>query len=93
MYRFFSVLMVVAIFVCSAGYLVGYGVFAIYSLALALGCLLFLVLKIRCAHCGVRPAFRLFWIWLMFLELPLFISDILLLKRCPKCRKDPFRVN
>ena len=49
------------------------------------------LISIKCYNCGTRPILRIFWIWLVLIDFPLFIADVVFLNQCPKCRKDPFK--
>lgn len=89
-YRLIASTMVLALVVAASSALVGQTVIAVLALSTSLGCLGILVYLVKCSNCGVRPASRIFWFWLMFLDVGFFISDILLLSKCPKCKQRTF---
>lgn len=89
-YRLTAGLMVLAIVGAGVFALLGMSMAAFVSLGLALVCLGTLVYLVKCTNCGVRPASRIFWFWIMFLDIGFFISDILFLSKCPKCKQMTF---
>lgn len=89
-YRLIAGTMVLALVVAASSALVGQTVIAVLALSISFACLGTLVYLVKCSSCGVLPASRIFWFWLMFLDVGFFISDILFLNRCPKCKGDPF---
>jgi len=45
----------------------------------------FQTLIFRCSHCGARPGLWLLAIWTLLLDYELYIADVILLRRCPRC--------
>jgi len=58
------------------------------ALACAVGIVLLILLQtlvFRCMTCGARPGLWLLAIWTLLLDHELYIADVILLRRCPKC--------
>jgi hypothetical protein len=58
----------------------------------AIGCLVSVAALIvpqtvafRCKNCGARPGLWLLAVWTLLLDYELYIADVILLRRCPKC--------
>jgi len=58
---------------------------ALACLFLAAGLVGFQTLAFRCRTCGARPGLWLLAIWTLLLDYELYIADVVLLRRCPKC--------
>jgi hypothetical protein len=43
---------------------------------------------IRCPHCRTRPGLRILAVWTLFLDLELYVADVLLLRACPRCDQE-----
>gem|GEM_PF-4347491 len=89
-YRLIASTMVLTLVVAASSALVGQTMVAVLALSVSLACLSTLVYLVKCSNCGVRPASRILWFWLMFLDVGFFISDILFLSKCPKCKQRTF---
>ncbi len=58
------------------------------ALACAIGVAFLIVVQtfaFRCKACGARPGLWLLAIWTLLLDYELYIADVILLRRCPKC--------
>lgn len=42
---------------------------------------------IRCPYCHARPGLWILAIWTLLLDLPLYISNVLRLRECPRCER------
>jgi hypothetical protein len=75
-----------ALFVATLYFAVeGPSVAAVVCLVLVVALILIQTVAFRCNNCGARPGLWLLAIWTLLLDYDLYISDVILLRRCPKC--------
>src|SRR5438093_13734738 len=59
---------------------------AYLSIGLLLTILCLPVFMIRCKRCSCRPGLWVLAIWMLLLDVELYIADTLFLRTCPKCQ-------
>jgi len=59
---------------------------AIAAVALVAMLIFFQTFAFQCKNCGTRPGLWLLAVWTLLLDYELYIADVILLRRCPKCQ-------
>jgi hypothetical protein len=58
---------------------------SVACISLAAALILFQTVGFRCNTCGTRPGLWLLAVWTLLLDYELYIADVILLRKCPKC--------
>ncbi len=89
-YKIFIILLFISLITSTIFFLLGKGLWGVAFVFLSILILVSQIYIVKCPHCGTRPGKWIPAFWTLAIDFEFYVSDTLLLEKCPKCQKNLF---